>query len=88
MNPTEELVDLLDLERLDGDLFRGKQPDTGARPGVRRPGRRAGADGRRSAPCPTDFAVHSLHSYFLLPRRLRRSRSSTTSSGSATAGRS
>ena len=46
MNPTEELVDLLDLERLDGDLFRGKQPESAARPRVRRPGGRPGADGR------------------------------------------
>ncbi len=28
MNPTEELVDLLDLEQLDVDLFRGKQPES------------------------------------------------------------
>ncbi|MFC6343781.1 acyl-CoA thioesterase [Nocardioides hankookensis] len=65
MNPTEELVDLLDLERLDGDLFRGKQPESArARVYGGQVAAQALMAGIRTVP--TDFAVHSLHSYFLL----------------------
>ena len=41
---------------------------------------------RRPAPCPSEYGVHSLHSYFLRPGDTR-SRSCTTSTRSATAGR-
>ncbi|GAA4729139.1 acyl-CoA thioesterase II [Nocardioides endophyticus] len=65
MNPTEELVDLLDLERLDGDLFRGKQPESArARVYGGQVAAQALMAGIRTVP--TEFAVHSLHSYFLL----------------------
>jgi acyl-CoA thioesterase II len=65
MNPTEELVDLLDLERLDGDLFRGKQPESArARVYGGQVAAQALMAGTRTVPA--DFAVHSLHSYFLL----------------------
>lgn len=65
MTPTEELVALLDLERLDGDLFRGSQP----------PSERARVYGGQVAAqalmagvrtVPDDYVLHSLHSYFLL----------------------
>ncbi len=63
---TRQLVSLLDLEQLDTDLFRGKQPDT-----VRQRvyGGQVAAQaliaGTRSVG--PEFHVHSLHSYFLLP---------------------
>lgn len=63
---TRRLVSLLDLESLDTDLFRGKQPDT-----VRQRvyGGQVAAQsliaGTRTV-CP-EFHVHSLHSHFLLP---------------------
>jgi len=64
MNPTEELVDLLDLERLDGDLFRGKQPESArARVYGGQVAAQALMAGTRTVP--SEYAVHSLHSYFL-----------------------
>jgi acyl-CoA thioesterase-2 len=63
---TRRLVSLLDLEPLDTDLFRGKQPDT-----VRQRvyGGQVAAQsliaGTRTVR--SEFHVHSLHSYFLLP---------------------
>jgi acyl-CoA thioesterase-2 len=63
---TQELVDLLDLEYLDVDLFRGRQPDS-----VRQRvyGGQVAAQALVAAARTVDeeFAVHSLHSYFLLP---------------------
>ena len=63
---TRELVDLLDLERLDVDLFRGRQPET-----VRQRvyGGQVAAQALIAATrtVDQDFHVHSLHSYFLLP---------------------
>lgn len=60
------LVALLDLEQLDVDLFRGKQPET-----VRQRvyGGQVAAQSliAASRTIPDDFHVHSLHSYFLLP---------------------
>ncbi len=62
----EELVELLDLETIDLNLFRGKQPDTrlqrvfGGQ--VAAQALVAGGPHRRRRP-----AVHSLHSYFLRP---------------------
>ena len=65
MNPTEELVDLLDLEVLDVDLFRGKQPESErARVYGGQVAAQALIAGVRTVP--SDFLVHSLHSYFLL----------------------
>lgn len=63
---TRELVALLDLEYLDVDLFRGRQPDS-----VRQRvyGGQVAAQALVAAGRTVDdaFAVHSLHSYFLLP---------------------
>ena len=65
MNPTEELVDLLDLEELDTDLFRGRQPETQR---ARVYGGQVAAQALVAAvrTVPAEFTVHSLHSYFLL----------------------
>ncbi|HYG94596.1 MAG TPA: acyl-CoA thioesterase II [Nocardioides sp.] len=63
---TRELVDLLDLERLDVDLFRGRQPDT-VRQRVYGGQVAAQALIAASRTVDQDFHVHSLHSYFLLP---------------------
>jgi acyl-CoA thioesterase-2 len=63
---TRKLVDLLDLEQIDTDLYRGKQPDT-----VRQRvyGGQVAAQALVAATRSVDpaFRVHSLHSYFLLP---------------------
>ena len=65
LTPTAELVDLLDLEQLDVDLFRGKQPDSErARVYGGQVAAQALMAGVRCVP--DDYAVHSLHSYFLL----------------------
>jgi acyl-CoA thioesterase II len=62
----EALLDLLDLETIDLNLFRGKQPDTGRQ---RVFGGQVAAQSlvaaARTAPAAT--TVHSLHSYFLRP---------------------
>ncbi|WP_109506225.1 acyl-CoA thioesterase [Nocardioides speluncae] len=62
----EELVELLDLETIDVNLFRGRQPDTSLQ---RVFGGQVAAQaliaGQRTAD--PGYAVHSLHSYFLLP---------------------
>jgi acyl-CoA thioesterase-2 len=62
MNPTEEL---LDLEELDTDLFRGRQPETQR---ARVYGGQVAAQAVVAAvrTVPSEFTVHSLHSYFLL----------------------
>ncbi|GAB2454790.1 acyl-CoA thioesterase II [Nocardioides hungaricus] len=66
MSPTEELVDLLDLEELDTDLFRGRQPESvRARVYGGQVAAQALIAGVRTVP--PAYAVHSLHSYFLLP---------------------
>ena len=63
---TRQLVSLLDLEQLDTDLFRGKQPDS-----VRQRvyGGQVAAQALIAATRSVgpEFHVHSLHSYFLLP---------------------
>lgn len=63
---SRELVDLLDLEYLDVDLFRGRQPDS-----VRQRvyGGQVAAQALVAAARTVDpgYSVHSLHSYFLLP---------------------
>jgi len=64
--PTHELVELLDLEDIDVDLFRGTQPDS-----VRQRvyGGQVAAQALIAAIRTADpaYVVHSLHSYFLLP---------------------
>lgn len=63
---TRELVELLDLEHLDVDLFRGRQPET-----IRQRvyGGQVAAQALIAATrtVPDHVHVHSLHSYFLLP---------------------
>nr|WP_183094908.1 acyl-CoA thioesterase II [Nocardioides stalactiti] len=63
---TRQLVSLLDLEQIDTDLFRGKQPES-----VRQRvyGGQVAAQALIAATRSVgpDFHVHSLHSYFLLP---------------------
>ena len=82
----DDLVALLDLERLEVNLFRGVSPPHSPTRvfGGQVAGQALVAAGRTVEP---DRAVHSLHSYFLRPGDPR-CRSSTTWSGSATAGRS
>ena len=65
-NPTEELVALLDVERIDADLFRGGQPES-VRERVY--GGQVAAQALIAGIRTVDpaYAVHSLHSYFLLP---------------------
>lgn len=65
VNPTEELVGLLDLEELDTDLYRGHQPES-ERPRVY--GGQVAAQALMAGvrTVPPAYAVHSLHSYFLL----------------------
>jgi acyl-CoA thioesterase II len=61
-----ELLDLLKLERLELDLYRGRQSDTGLQ---RVFGGQVAAQAlfAASQTVDADVAVHSLHSYFLLP---------------------
>ena len=60
------LVELLDLERIDTTLFRGRQPDTDRQ---RVFGGQVAAQALVAGIRTVDpeFGVHSLHSYFLLP---------------------
>ncbi|MBB6626166.1 acyl-CoA thioesterase II [Nocardioides sp. KIGAM211] len=62
----DELVALLDLETLDDDLFRGRQPDTSLQ---RVFGGQVAAQALLAAARTTDpaYVAHSLHSYFLRP---------------------
>ena len=62
----QELVDLLDLEYLDVDLFRGRQPDS-VRQRVYGGQVAAQALVAAARTAGDEFQVHSLHSYFLLP---------------------
>ncbi|MBA2952498.1 acyl-CoA thioesterase II [Nocardioides sp. MAH-18] len=64
LTPTRELVDLLDLEPLDVDLFRGKQPESQR---ARVYGGQVAAQSLMAAvrTVPEEFSLHSLHSYFL-----------------------
>jgi acyl-CoA thioesterase-2 len=63
---TLKLVALLDLEQLDTDLYRGRQPDS-VRQRVYGGQVAAQALIAASRSVGPDFHVHSLHSYFLLP---------------------
>jgi acyl-CoA thioesterase-2 len=62
----KELVELLDLETLDTDLFRGNSPDTDRQ---RVFGGQVAAQALTAAVRTVDegFGVHSLHAYFLRP---------------------
>jgi len=62
----KELEALLDLERIDDNLFRGIQPETGLQRvfGGQVAAQALVAATRTMSP---DYFVHSLHSYFLLP---------------------
>ncbi len=61
-----DLLDLLELEQLEVDLYRGRQPDTAMQ---RVFGGQVAAQALRAACATVDdaLAVHSLHSYFLRP---------------------
>jgi acyl-CoA thioesterase-2 len=61
-----ELVELLDIERLDVDLYRGRQPETNRQ---RVFGGQVAAQALIAGIRTTDdeLGVHSMHSYFLLP---------------------
>lgn len=62
----ESLMDLLDLERIEDDLFRGASPDTDVQRvfGGQVLGQALTA---ATATVEADRTVHSLHAYFLLP---------------------
>jgi acyl-CoA thioesterase-2 len=64
--PLDTLVDLLDLERIEIDIFRGKQPTESLQRvfGGQVAGQALVAAGRT---VPSDRPVHSLHAYFLRP---------------------
>lgn len=63
---TDQLLALLDLERIEVNLFRGQQPDTERQ---RVFGGQVAAQALLASELtvPEGFAVHSLHSYFLRP---------------------
>ncbi len=65
-NSAEDLVDLLDLEVIDLNLFRGRQPDTRMQ---RVFGGQVAAQALVAAArtVPEEMHAHSLHSYFLRP---------------------
>ncbi|WP_019544501.1 acyl-CoA thioesterase [Streptomyces sulphureus] len=67
-SPAEHLVDLLDLERIDLDLFRGRSPHESLQRvfGGQVAGQALVAAGRTTEP---ERPVHSLHAYFLRPGR-------------------
>ncbi len=62
----DEVVDLLDLETIEDNLFRGRQPDTELQ---RVFGGQVAAQALTAATrtVPEQYVVHSLHSYFLRP---------------------
>ncbi len=64
--PLDRLVELLDLERIEVDIFRGQQPDESVQRvfGGQVAGQALVAAGRT---VPADRPVHSLHAYFLRP---------------------
>jgi acyl-CoA thioesterase-2 len=66
MQPIEMLVGVLDLERLEDNLFRGRSPDTTVQRvfGGQVAGQALVAAGRT---VPVERPVHSLHAYFLRP---------------------
>jgi acyl-CoA thioesterase II len=66
VTPLDRLIALLDLERIEVDIFRGKQPDESLQRvfGGQVAGQALVAAGRT---VPADRPVHSLHAYFLRP---------------------
>ena len=64
--PLDHLVELLDLERIEVDIFRGRQADDAGQRvfGGQVAGQALVAAGRT---VPSDRPVHSLHAYFLRP---------------------
>jgi acyl-CoA thioesterase-2 len=62
----DEITELLDLEQIDLNLFRGRQPDTKLQ---RVFGGQVAAQAlvAASRTTPSDYLIHSLHSYFLRP---------------------
>ncbi|SFY06864.1 acyl-CoA thioesterase II [Streptomyces atratus] len=67
-NPAERLVDLLDLERIEVNIFRGRSPQESLQRvfGGQVAGQALVAAGRTTD---GDRPVHSLHAYFLRPGR-------------------
>ncbi|MFI1110614.1 MULTISPECIES: acyl-CoA thioesterase [Streptomyces] len=67
-NPAERLVDLLDLEQIEVDIFRGRSPEESAQRvfGGQVAGQALVSAGRTTDP---GRPVHSLHAYFLRPGR-------------------
>ncbi len=65
-NSVAELLGLLELERLEVDLFRGRQPDT-SRQRVFGGQVAAQALAAASRTVPPEVSAHSLHAYFLRP---------------------
>src|SRR4051812_12390581 len=65
-NPVDRLVDLLDLERIDLNIFRGRSPEQSLQRvfGGQVAGQALVAAGRTTD---GERPVHSLHSYFLRP---------------------
>lgn len=65
-DPVQNLVDVLRLEQIDDDLFRGNQSDNGR---GRSFGGQVAAQSLMAAQASVgeEFFAHSLHSYFLLP---------------------
>ncbi|NYI03417.1 acyl-CoA thioesterase [Allostreptomyces psammosilenae] len=65
-SPVDQLVDLLDLERIEVNIFRGRSPESPLQRvfGGQVAGQALVAAGRTVEP---DRPVHSLHSYFLRP---------------------
>jgi acyl-CoA thioesterase II len=62
----ETLIDILDLERIEEDIFRGRSPEAGPQRvfGGQVAGQALVAAGRT---VPAERAVHSLHAYFIRP---------------------
>lgn len=67
-NPTEKLIDLLDLEQIEVDIFRGRSPHESLQRvfGGQVAGQALVAAGRTTD---GERPVHSLHAYFLRPGR-------------------
>ncbi len=65
-NSVPDLLDLLELERLEVNLYRGRQPDTAMQ---RVFGGQVAAQALRAAchTVPDSLSAHSMHSYFLRP---------------------
>ena len=65
-DPVQALVDVLQLEQIDGDLFRGESTDNGR---GRSFGGQVAAQSLMAAlgTVGEEYFVHSMHSYFLLP---------------------